>query len=217
MITVILCVISLSSVAETKTGDTVAGDTTDTFYQRRVKRAYHRWNKLIPTQLVIQNAGNMGVISSGIGWNYGRHKQWETNLLLGFIPENDSRRAKMTITLKENFMPWRIYIPHGWCVEPLSCGIYLNTVVGDEFWGHEPNRYPKSYYEYMSTRVRINVFLGQRITKDIPHNRRKFIKSVTCFYEISTCDLYIRDMVMSDYVKLGDIIGLSLGVKLQMF
>ncbi len=167
--------------------------------------------------MMIQNAGNMGLVSVGVGWNYGRRKQWETNLLFGFIPKHDSRRDKMTITLKENFIPWSIHIRNGWYAEPLTCGLYLNTVLGDEFWGREPNRYPDSYYEYMSTRLRANVFVGQQITRKIPNNKRKFVKSITGFYEISTCDLYIRDMIMSDYVKLGDILGLSLGIKVQLY
>ena len=50
--------------------------------------------------------------------------------------------------------------------------MYLNTVFGDEFWVNEPERYPKGYYGF-SSKVRIHVFLGQRITYDIDVYKRQ--------------------------------------------
>ena len=61
----------------------------------------------MPTQRVIQTCGNMGIISLGIGWDYGKLSQWETHLLFGIVPKYDSDEVKMTITLMENFIPWR--------------------------------------------------------------------------------------------------------------
>ena len=158
----------------------------------------------------------MGLLSVGTGWNYGEHNQWETNLLFGFLPKYKSDRAKVTMTLKQTYIPWSIYIKNGWSVEPLSCGAYLNTVFGDEFWGRQPERYPYKYYEFLSTKVRANIFLGQRITKIVPYNKRKTIKSITAFYEVSTCDLYLRAMIVDHHISLWDIVGLSLGVKFQL-
>ena len=42
---------------------------------------------------------------------------------------------------------------------------------------------------------------------------RKRNSRISLFYEISTCDLYIRAMFQSSDVKLKDILGLSIGVK----
>lgn len=187
-----------------------------TDYDLRVRKYRKHWAGLIPTQLIIQNAGNMGLLSVGTGWNYGEHNQWETNLLFGFLPKYKSDRAKVTMTLKQTYIPWSIYIKNGWSVEPLSCGAYLNTVFGDEFWGRQPERYPHKYYEFLSTKVRANIFLGQRITKIVPYNKRKAIKSITAFYEVSTCDLYLRAMIVDNHISLWDIVGLSLGVKFQL-
>lgn len=158
----------------------------------------------------------MGMMSIGMGWDYGKHKQWETNLLFGYLPKADSDRGKLTMTLKQNFLPWSMYLKHGWMLEPLSCGLYLNTVFGSEFWGNQPSRYPDKYYEPLNTELRINVFLGQRITKLVPANKRKFLKSITAFYEVSTCDLYMRLAVMENKVSLWDILCLSVGLKMQI-
>lgn len=54
----------------------------------------------MPTQSVIQTCGNMGIISVGIGWDYGKRRQWETHLLFGIIPKYDSDAVKCTITLE---------------------------------------------------------------------------------------------------------------------
>ena len=93
--------------------------------------------------------------------------------------------------------------------------VYLNTVYGHEFWRSQPRRYPDKYYEFMSTKFRLNVGMGQRITWDIPRNRRKYAKSISLFYEVSSCDLYIRAKFQDSSIPLKDIVGLSLGLKLQ--
>ena len=189
----------------------------DSRYDKRVLRYRKHWAALIPTQFVIQNAGNMGMVSAGIGWHYGKRRQWETHLLWGYIPKHESTRGKLTMTLKENYIPWSIDLKRGWSIEPLSASIYLNTntVYGHEFWKSQPNRYPDDYYQFMSTKFRLNIALGQQITWQIPTEKRRRHQSVTLFYEVSTCDLYIRAKVLEHSIPLKDIIGLSIGVKLQ--
>lgn len=56
-------------------------------YERRVELRQRRWASLIPNLFVVQNAGNMGVLSIGTGWSYGHH-HWETQLLWGYIPKH---------------------------------------------------------------------------------------------------------------------------------
>lgn len=190
-------------------------DTTTTKYDRRVEKYCRHWDALIPKQIVMQYAGNMGVISAGVGWNYGKHKQWETHFLLGYLDRFDSGRPKMTMTLKQNFIPWRVDLGKNWMLEPLECGIYLNSVFGEEFWNKQPKKYPKSYY-WFSTKIRPNIFIGQRITKKIPHNERHFIKSCTFFYELSSPEVYLMEWYNNSYLKLSDVFSLSLGIKIQV-
>jgi len=171
-------------------------------YRHRVEWRQQRWASLIPNQFVAQNAGNMGMLSAGVGWGYA-HGHWETHLLWGYIPKHQSTRGKLTMTLKENYIPWNLrlsapqnesddFLKRGWTLNPLTASIYVNTVYGHEFWKSQPGRYPDKYYEFMSTKYRLNVAFGQRITWEIPRNRRKYAKSISLFYEVSSCDLYIR-------------------------
>ena len=198
-----------------------------TRYELYVESREHLWASLIPNQFVVQNAGNMGVLSIGTGWTYGR-EHWETQLLFGYIPKHDSSRGKLTMSVKENYIPWNIDLtrPHdgsskmlkrGWSFSPLAASIYINTVFGHEFWKSQPGRYPDKYYDFMSTKFRLNIAFGQRITWDIPYQRRKYAKSITLFYEVGTCDLYIRSKFLDSSIPLKDILGLSLGIKFQTF
>lgn len=197
--------------------DTVAiGHTQPSRYDIRVHRYRKHWEVLIPTHTKIQFAGNMGLISFGTGWDYGKHNQWETDIFFGVLPKYQSSRTKLTFTLKQNYIPWSLQIKESrFSAEPLTCGMYFNTVFGNEFWVNEPERYPKGYYGF-SSKVRIHAFLGQRLTYDIDPRRRFTAKAITLFYEVSTCDLYIVSAFTNKYLKPRDYLCLSFGVKLQL-
>lgn len=184
-------------------------------YDKRVHRYRKHWENLIPTHTKLQFAGNMGVLSLGAGWDYGSRNQWETDIFFGILPKYQSDRTKITMTLKQNYMPWSIGLGRQFYVEPLSCGMYVNTVFGDEFWTNEPDRYPKGYYGF-SSRVRFHIFLGQRLTYDIPPRWRLGARAITFFYEVSTCDLYVVSAFVNKYLKPKDYLSLSFGLKMQL-
>lgn len=185
-------------------------------YDIRIHRYRKRWEALIPTHTKIQFAGNMGLISFGTGWDYGKQNQWETDVFFGVLPKYQSDHTKLTFTLKQNYIPWSFQIKESrFSAEPLTCGMYFNTVFGNEFWVNEPERYPKGYYGF-SSKVRIHVFLGQRFTYDIDPRRRFTAKAITLFYEVSTCDLYVVSAFTNKYLKPKDYLSLSFGVKLQL-
>ena len=52
---------------------------------------------------------------------------------------------------------------------------------------------------------------------DVPEKYRKFSKSITAFYEISTCDLYVVSAFNNSYLKPDDYLRLSFGLKFQIF
>jgi hypothetical protein len=91
------------------------------------------WSRLIPTYLKIQYAGGMGLCNVGVGWSYGKVEQWETDLFLGFVPRYSSDEGKITFTLKQNYIPFRVPINQRLLVDPLTLSLYLNTVFNDEF------------------------------------------------------------------------------------
>ena len=202
---VLLCFCSLKGYAETETNG----------YKNRIDRYRDLWTSLMPTYSKLQYAGGMGLINFGLGWSYGKKNQWETDAFLGFIPRYSSDNSKITMTLKQNFIPWRKELNKTLTLEPLVCGLYFNTVFSDEFWTQEPDRYPKGYYGF-STRVRTHIFAGQRLRINIPDKKRFFSRSVTAFYEISSCDFYIVS-AFTNHLKPEDYLRLSFGVKFDIF
>lgn len=185
----------------------------DDFHTRRIERYTSAWQKLIPRYTKLQFAGSMGMLSIGPGWNYGKN-HWETDLLFGFIPRNADKHAMATMTLKQNYIPWHLPVGDRWVIEPLSTGMYINTLLDGDFWVKNPERYPKGYYTF-STRVRMHVFLGERITLNLKRKKR-WNQSITLFYELSSCDLYLISAFTNHYLRPRDYLSLSLGVKLQI-
>lgn len=189
----------------------------ENIYDKRVEKYHNRWELLKPSHIKLQYAGSMGFLSLGTGWDYGEKNQWETDILIGFVPKYSTGKTKITFTLKQNYIPLELPLGgKGFSLSPLTCGLYVNTVSGDQFWSTDPVRYPKGYYN-VSTKVRFNIFLGERITFTIPPEKRQGAKSVTFFYEFSSCDLYIISAIQNSYLKLSDIVHLSLGLKVQLF
>ncbi|MDH6356509.1 hypothetical protein [Parabacteroides sp. PF5-9] len=192
------------------------------FYGKRIERYYSVWNALIPKYTKMQFAGSMGMLSFGVGWNYGKDR-WETDMMFGFVPKsthnlktNSAKELKTmgTFTLKQNYIPWRIPIHKDIIFEPLSCGLYFNTLLNGDFWTKQPSKYPEGYY-FFSTKVRTLLFVGERITFKLNHKYR-WNKSITLFYEFSTSDLYLLCAVKDKELKPRDYLGLSLGIKLQI-
>lgn len=182
-------------------------------YTKRIERYTSTWDKLIPRYTKLQFAGSMGMLSVGPGWNYGKD-HWETDFLVGLVPKNADRHAMATITLKQNYIPWRIPLGERFHIEPLSCGLYINTLLDKDFWVKNPDRYPKGYYTF-STRVRTHIFVGERITVNLKRKNR-WNKSFTLFYELSSCDLYLISAVSNHYLKPRDYLSLSFGIKFQI-
>lgn len=173
------------------------------------------WGRLVPTHVIGQNAGNMGIFSIGAGWDYGKRKQWETSLMAGLVPKGKSSAARMTLTLKQNYMPWRISCGRQMQVVPLTMGFYVNAILGGEFWNHQPSRYPNNYY-WFSTRFRTNLCVGQRITHSANFLHLRFIDSLSVFYEVSSCDLYLIEFFTNRSISLKNMAGLSVGFKIQL-
>ena len=187
-----------------------------TSYERRTDHYRNFWRKVIPNQFTAQYAGSIGVAALGVGWHYGKHKNWETDLLLGFVPKYYSAENKVTFTVKERYVPWHLNIGSRWMVEPLTTGLFFTSIFGEDFWSKEPSRYPDRYYGF-STRIRANIFMGERITYRIPSKKRHFFRSISAYYELSTCDMYIISAIPNKNIRLSDILSLSFGLRLNVF
>lgn len=182
-------------------------------WDKRIHQKYEGWERLRPTHVKYQYAGGMGVSAFGIGWDYGKRRQWETDFLVGFLPSKYADKFRLTFTVKQNYIPWSMSFDEHWALEPFYCGLYVTTIAGEEFWKQEPGRYPNRYYNF-STKLRPYIFIGQRINFNLDNN---LIKHISLFYEISSCELYIISKITNSSLKMKDILRFSFGAKIQLF
>ena len=74
-------------------------------------------------------------------------------------------------------------------------------------------KYPDGYY-WFSTRIRFHAFLGERITLKL-RPEKSWHRSISFFYELSTCDLYLINAIGNSVLRPRDYLSLSFGLKLQ--
>ncbi|MEG0795536.1 MAG: hypothetical protein RR397_03355 [Odoribacter sp.] len=178
-----------------------------------LKTYQSNWQKLIPRYQKLQYAGSMGVISVGIGWDYGKKKQWETDFFIGYLPKFDDDEGHLTMTFKQNYIPWQLPIDKKrWEFHPFTVSMYINKIFGEDFWTKEPNKYPDGYYG-LATNLRVNLAFGQRVCLKV--KPVSLSDKLTFFYEVGTNDLYLISMFTNKYLRITDIFNLSLGVKFQ--
>lgn len=182
-------------------------------WDKRTDWHYNGWERVKPKNVKMQYAGGMGFLSFGVGWEYGKTGQWNTDSFIGFLPTAYSDKLRFTFTLKQTYTPWHLHFRKQFSYEPFACGLYVNTISGEEFWKKEPGKYPNSYYNF-STKMRFNVFLGQSITFYPKSDRWR---AVSFFYEIGTNELYVVSKATNHTLHWGDILKLSFGLKLQIY
>lgn len=187
-------------------------------YEQRLAKRQKFHESLTPDFIRIQYAGSVGLINAGIGW---KHNKWETDVMFGYIPRYHTEHRKATFTIRESYVPFTCWLAGNessgkgvYSFHPLSCGMFINSVLSSDFWAKEPSRYPNGgdYYRF-SSKIRFHVFVGQRYTYHIPRHRRFLAKSVSCVWELSTCDLYLISKITNERLPIEDILSLSLGLK----
>ena len=207
------CIYSQEPAESAVAVDTVASSmqlVAESKYEKRLKRHQSWVQKMIPDILVIQYAGGIGTYNLGVGWDYGKHDRWETHFIIGFIPSCYNLNHYWTTTLRECYVPWRVDVNEYVRTQPLVVQFSINSILHGDFWASEPDRYPHGYYSF-SSRVRFHLGLGQRFTYKIPHEKRYLSREVSLYYEVSTCDLYVRQKIKNRSIPLRDIVILSVG------
>lgn len=210
-----------------------------TAYEQRVKHRRERWLDLCPSLGIVQYAGDMGMISAGFGWDYGRRERWETHVAVGFLPKELGPNADVMLTLRENLVPWSFGLgrrtwadPQGvgslgnplpWSrraavsFEPAVFSVFINTIFDDEFWIHEPDKYNGGSYYRFPSKIRFHAGLGSRFSLNIPQARRRHFDRVSFYYVLSTYDLAIINALPNEKISLGDILTLGFGVQYKFF
>ena len=67
--------------------DTITGE-----YEKRIYKYHRRWHNLIPTHTAFQYAGSIGIVSMGLGWDYGKNGKQPS--CWGICPNITQTKAK---------------------------------------------------------------------------------------------------------------------------
>jgi hypothetical protein len=177
------------------------------------------WKRLTPNVATMQYAGNIGKVSAGVGWEYGKDK-WLTEALLGYVPRHFHTQSLNTFTLRQYYTPWSITLPFiksdrgAVKICPIAAGMFVNVVLFDgDFWTQEPkSNYGGSYYRF-STRVRFSFSLGQRLIYEFPKQWKRCGEGVELFYDFSANELGIISAIPNDCIDMRDILSLGFGAR----
>lgn len=171
--------------------------------------------RLLPDIVTVQYAGNIGVISFGPGWSYGKHSQSETQLLLGYLPKEVMFKDYFCLTIKQCYIPWHLKLNDERSLDPLVVHFAANTLFSGEFWYKEPD---ENYYN-VSTKLRFHAGIGSRYDIRIPslHEGRNNNRRLSIYFELSTYDLAILSYVRNRSIPLSELLTLGIGFQYKLF
>lgn len=178
-------------------------------------KPHHSLSLLLPQLATVQYAGNIGVISFGPGWEYGHHRQWQTNLLLGYLPHEVMFNDYFCLTIRQSLSPWQCRIGQFYALSPAVFGLSANTLFSGEFWYNDPG---DSHYNF-STKLRFHLSYGSRFDFLLPQcaSQKGKNRRFSLYYELSTYDLALMSIVRSQSIGITDILCLGLGFQYIFF
>lgn len=164
-----------------------------------------RW--ILPHYIPIQYAGNIGWLSTGIGYAT-RRDNYRLSLLYGYSPEAISGVPIHTVTAKNIFILYHFPVSQKQTLLPyLACGVSVE--IGGQSFFIQPAEMPSGYYNYPKS---LHFIPSAGMKLQYSTEQFKFFRAIEVFAEASTVDVYILSKIMSSEVRMSQIISLSLGM-----
>lgn len=179
-----------------------------------IERIETRWMSMLPNIGVAQYAGNIGFISAGVGWDYGRNNRWETHLLFGYLPHFTFDDDAITLTLRQQLLPWQCSLNDRLSFTPACFGVSVNAVMNNEFWITEPIN--NNYYRF-SSKVRLHLGVGSRINLYVPYEKKRRLSRISFYYEVSTYDLAVISYVRTSHTRISELLSLGIGLNVNLY
>jgi hypothetical protein len=166
---------------------------------------------IMPTHLVTQFAGNIGMFSGGPAWLVV-NDIFEVTTMLGFVPSHGANSAIVSGSVKLIYKPKLHLIKHGMEFKPIAVGVVTNYSFGSRYNYIKDRRiYPQGYYNWSIYR---SGFLIQSELKKAFYE--KWIESASVYFEASFWDLYLTSFLSNnnkDHLRLKDIVTFGIGTK----
>ena len=155
----------------------------------------------------LQFAGNMGLVSGGIGYRTLKDN-YQLSIVYGYAPKSVSVVPVHLITAKNIFHFHRFTLSDHRSVIPYGA-IGVSLEVGGHSFFTQPDFMQESYYDFPKS-LRAIPALGAKLR----HQSFKFrhFTATEFFAEASTVDVFIWYMLRSDRVRPDNIVSVSFGV-----
>jgi len=168
----------------------------------------HR-SELLPDEVKLQFAGNIGFLAAGIGYETFGGKL-NSDLLIGYLPEYIGKAEVLTIAQKNtfNFRNFK-YKP----IRRLNviAGFSINVESGKNAFLRLPDYYPGGYYS--TNAITFGLFTGLKYNGKYSSNSK--IKQIEYFAEVGTLATYVYYAIYNEDYFEEDIYSLALGMNLK--
>ncbi|WP_299013695.1 hypothetical protein [uncultured Polaribacter sp.] len=163
----------------------------------------------VPDYTTVQLAGNIGFLSTGIGYEIF-DDVWYAELLYGFVPPSISDAdAIHLITIKNTFPIFTKDLGNNYSISPIA-GLGFTYDVGPNTFTTLPSRFPAGYY--VPNAFHFTVFVGGKLHKEFA-NATTF-KGVDLYFELGTVDSYLWTLITTNEFTLSDAFSTAIGVNL---
>jgi hypothetical protein len=153
----------------------------------------------VPDHAKLQLAGNVGFLSPGVGYAWGRHV--EGDAFFGWVPEAFGGDV-FSLTGKLVLSPWEI--GDRWRLRPFTAAVQLTYTFGDPYFVIPPE-------PFVPTALRAGVAFGAELA------RRWRGRSVGLYAELVALDLGLAYWLSNrDALGPRDVFSLALGLRLQL-
>jgi hypothetical protein len=162
-----------------------------------------------PTFAQVQYAGNMGLVSVGIGKSFFSERL-SACLIYGYLPKNTNGADVHTVALKSYYSVIKKQINpksalEGYLGASIIRGITKNTYL------KYPSQFPKNYYP--PNAYHLALFTGAKHTSLIKNN--KLFEKIAAFIEFGTIDYELWYGIKTDYIGFFDLWNVSFGITLN--
>lgn len=172
----------------------------------------HRRRWYVPHFVPLQFAGNIGFLSTGVGYT-SRNRNYQFALMYGYVPRSVARSTIHTITAKNNF-PFGIYgLKNNKTLIPYL-GLGLTVEVGGNAFFRMPSHFPESYYDFPKN-LHVIAYGGARL-QHLFDDEVTRLRGMEFYAEAGTVDVYLWYRTISRQIKFRQILSVAIGVNVLL-
>lgn len=163
----------------------------------------------IPDHNRLQFAGEIGFISAGFGYNFG--KRYEITFMMGLQNKffGGSEESIITTSIKNTINLYHPIVFNKRFSFIPTLGLSINWGYTNNTFNKLPSHYPESYY--FQNKIHLAPFIGGKLRFDC-NKRNCHRRAIELYAELGSLDAYILECIRTDYVSIGDILNLAIGV-----